>query len=67
MPLSKRAKAKMVLVIRAMVKDNKSWILKRSMSYTELLFKREALAVIRMALLIKRVNIKRVITSLTIK
>jgi hypothetical protein len=57
----------MVPATGAMVKDNKSWMPKRSVSCAELLFEREAPAVIRMALLTKRANVKRAIASSTIE
>lgn len=62
-PLSRRAKAKIVPAIGAMVEDSKSCMPKRSAVGAELLFESEAPAVMRMALLMKRANVKRAITS----
>ena len=46
-----------------MVEDSKLWMPKRSAFGAELLFEREAPAVMRMAQLMKRANVKRAITS----
>lgn len=62
-PESKSARAKMVPAAGAKLDDSKSYMPKRSADAAELLDEREAPATMRIALLTKSANVKRVIDS----